>query len=108
MKLQAIVINCLILLILIPKYGSTFDKPISLKTHGENSPYILNANNFSLNARNVKALKSQGNMLWIGTSRGVIKYNKSSKDDYVIYDNQNGLLSNGIFTIILCEKINCN
>lgn len=101
MKLQAIAINCLILLILIPKYGSTFDKPISLKTHGENSPHILNANNFSLNARNVKALKSQGNMLWIGTSMGVIKYNKSSKDDYIIYDNQNGLLSNGIFNITI-------
>ena len=35
----------------------------------------------------------------MGTSMGVIKYDTSSLEDYVIYDNRNGLLSNGIFSI---------
>ena len=31
---------------------------------------------------------------------GNIKYDTLSKEDYVIYDNRNGLLSNGIFSIV--------
>jgi len=99
-----IILNFLFLFILFPGTGNSFDKTLAEKTRGENSPHILKSNNFSLNARNVKALKSQGNKLWIGTSMGVIKYNKLSTDDYVIYDNRNGLLSNGIFSIATGPK----
>ena len=90
-----------ILIALLPATGNAFEKPLTMKTQGENSPHILKSNNFSLNARNVKVLKSQGDILWMGTSMGVIKYNTSSLEDYVIYDNRNGLLSNGVFSIAI-------
>ena len=84
---------------LFPAVGSSFDKPLAEFSKGENSPHILKSDNFSLNARNVKVLKSQGDTLWMGTSMGVIKYNTTSIDDYTVYDNRNTLLSNGIFSI---------
>ena len=84
---------------LFPAVGSSFDKPLAEFSKGENSPHILKSDNFSLNARNVKVLKSQGDTLWMGTSMGVIKYDTTSIDNYTVYDNRNTLLSNGIFSI---------
>ena len=84
---------------LFPTDSAAFDKPIASKITGADSPHILKANNFSLNARNVKTLKSQGNLLWVGTSMGVIRYDTTADEDLVVYDNRSGLLSNGIFSI---------
>jgi len=84
---------------LLPAVGISFDKPLAEFSKGENSPHILKSDNFSLNARNVKVLKSQGDTLWMGTSMGVIKYDTTSIDNYTVYDNRNTLLSNGIFSI---------
>jgi len=84
---------------LFPAVGSSFDKPLAEYSKGKNSPHILKSDNFSLNARNVKVLKSQGDTLWMGTSMGVIKYDTTSIDNYTVYDNRNTLLSNGIFSI---------
>ena len=84
---------------LFPATGIPFDKPLAEYSKGENSPHILKSDNFSLNARNVKVLKSQGDTLWMGTSMGVIKYDTTSIDNYTVYDNRNTLLSNGIFSI---------
>lgn len=98
-KIISFIFYSLVLILFVPQKGNTFNKPLNLKTQGENSPHILRSNNFSLNARNIKVLKSQKNILWIGTSMGVIKYDKSSSENQVIYDNRNGLLSNGIFSI---------
>ena len=84
---------------LFPAVGISFDKPLAEYSKGENSPHILKSDNFSLNARNVKVLKSQGDTLWMGTSMGVIKYDTTSIDNYTVYDNRNTLLSNGIFSI---------
>ena len=86
---------------LFPAVGNTFSKSLAKHSKGENSPHILKSDNFSLNARNVKVLKSQGDTLWMGTSMGVIKYDTSSTENYVVYDNRNGLLSNGIFSIVI-------
>ena len=85
--------------VLFPAVGISFDKPLAEYSKGENSPHILKSDNFSLNARNVKVLKSQGDTLWMGTSMGVIKYDTTSIDNYTVYDNRNTLLSNGIFSI---------
>jgi len=84
---------------LFPAVGISFDKPLAEYSKGKNSPHILKSDNFSLNARNVKVLKSQGDTLWMGTSMGVIKYDTTSIDNYTVYDNRNTLLSNGIFSI---------
>ena len=37
----------------------------------------------------------------MGTSMGVIKYDTTSIENYVVYDNRNALLSNGIFSITI-------
>jgi len=89
---------------LFPTVGESFDKPLAEYSKGENSPHILKSDNFSLNARNVKVLKSQGDTLWMGTSMGVIKYDTTSIDNYTVYDNRNTLLSNGIFSISIDQK----
>jgi ligand-binding sensor domain-containing protein len=99
------IIYCLFLfIILFPAVVRSFEKPLAKISTGENSPHILKSDNFSLNARNVKVLKSQGNFLWMGTSMGVIKYDTTSIEKYVVYDNRNVLLSNGIFSISIDDN----
>ena len=40
----------------------------------------------------------------MGTSMGVIKYDTTSIKNYVVYDNRNALLSNGIFSITVAPN----
>jgi ligand-binding sensor domain-containing protein len=53
---------------------------------------------FRVGNKNVKSIYLEGSVLWVGTSGGVIRYDTKT-DDYKLYDNQSGLLSNGIFHI---------
>ena len=69
------------------------------QTSGESFPHILKTQTFDLNTRNIKVLTSQGKHLWMGTGRGIIHYDTHTREDYDVYDNQNHLLSNGIFAI---------
>ena len=68
-------------------------------TQEKSYSHILKLQTYTLNTRNVKIVKAQKNKLWIGTTRGAIRYDISTYDDYVIFDNKNSLLSNGIFAI---------
>ena len=51
---------------------------------------------FQVGQRNVKALLQDGDTTWIGTSGGLIEYNQKT-GGHKLYNNRNGLLSNGIF-----------
>lgn len=51
---------------------------------------------FRVGNSNVKAMLNDGDILWVGTSGGVIRYDKS-KDQHRLFDVRSGLLSNGIF-----------
>ncbi|MBF0340342.1 MAG: regulator [Magnetococcales bacterium] len=54
---------------------------------------------FRVGNRNVKAMYAQGNLVWVGTSSGVIRY-ELDKDDYKLFDVRNGsLLANGVFHV---------
>lgn len=53
---------------------------------------------FRVGNRNVKDIFVDGKTVWIGTSGGVIRYDTAS-DQYKLWDNQTGLLSNGIFHV---------
>ena len=99
-KLFLIFINIIILNLFLLTTGNSFTKPLAKYSKGEKFSHILKSDNFSLTARNVKVLSSKGNILWIGTSMGVIKYDTSTINNYKVYDNRNGLLSNGIFSIL--------
>ncbi|MEW8086921.1 MAG: two-component regulator propeller domain-containing protein [Candidatus Thiodiazotropha endolucinida] len=51
---------------------------------------------FRVGNSNVKAILNDGDTLWVGTSGGVIRYDKT-KDEHRLFDVRSGLLSNGIF-----------
>lgn len=63
-------------------------------------------NHFRVGNRNVKGMAAQGDLVWVGTSGGVIRYDLKS-DDYKLFDVSSGsLLSNGVFHVsILDEKV---
>jgi ligand-binding sensor domain-containing protein len=81
--------------------AGAFDTALSERTSGEHYPNIIKTHTFELNTRNIKVLTSQGKQLWMGTSQGVIRYDTQTAEDYEVYDNQNHLLSNGIFAIAM-------
>lgn len=53
---------------------------------------------FRIGNKNVKSMFAEGKVIWVGTSGGLIRYDLAT-DKYSLYDNRNGLLSNGIFYV---------
>jgi ligand-binding sensor domain-containing protein len=53
---------------------------------------------FRVGNKNVKRIYADGDVVWVGTSGGVVRYDTRS-DDYKLYDTQSGLLSNGVFYV---------
>ena len=53
---------------------------------------------FSVGERNVKAIYADGNIVWIGTSGGIVRYD-TRDDSFKIVDATNGLLSSGAFYV---------
>lgn len=53
---------------------------------------------FRTGNRNVKDMLVDGKLLWVATSGGLIRYDTVSTE-FRLFDNQNGLLSNGIFHV---------
>jgi ligand-binding sensor domain-containing protein len=53
---------------------------------------------FRVGNKNVKRIHADGDLVWVGTSGGLVRYD-TRRDDYKLYDTQNGLLSNGVFYV---------
>jgi ligand-binding sensor domain-containing protein len=53
---------------------------------------------FRVGNRNVKSIHTEGDVVWVGTSGGVVRYDTRTAA-YKLYDNKNGLLSNGVFWV---------
>ncbi len=51
---------------------------------------------FRVGNRNVKDILTEDNVVWVGTSGGVIRYDTKT-DEYKLFDTRAGLLSNGVF-----------
>ena len=51
---------------------------------------------FRVGERNVKAIFPDGDIIWVGTSAGVIRYD-TRNHDYRLLDSRTGLLANGVF-----------
>ena len=51
---------------------------------------------FRVGPRNVKTMLADGEIVWVGTSGGVIRYD-TNNDDYRLFDVKTGLLANGVF-----------
>jgi len=69
--------------------------PTSAPVNAASQPFT----HFRVGNRNVKSLFVDGNVLWIATSGGIIRYDMVA-DKHTVYDNKvDGILSNGIFDI---------
>jgi ligand-binding sensor domain-containing protein len=69
--------------------------------HAASHPKWQKAKSFShfrVGDRNVKAMMMDGDILWVGTSGGVVRYD-TAVDEYELLDIRSGLLANGIFHI---------
>ncbi len=53
---------------------------------------------FRVGSKNVKRIFVDGDVVWVGTSGGVVRYDLKA-DNYKLYDNRSGLLSNGVFYV---------
>jgi len=53
---------------------------------------------FRVGNKNVKRLFVDGDMVWVGTSGGAVRYDTTT-DEYKLFDTQSGLLSNGVFHV---------
>ncbi|MBL8362627.1 MAG: regulator [Rubrivivax sp.] len=53
---------------------------------------------FRVGNKNVKRIHVDGDVVWVGTSGGVVRYDTRG-DDYKLYDTKSGLLSNGVFYV---------
>ena len=53
---------------------------------------------FRVGNRNVKDILAEGDVVWVGTSGGVIRYNTRT-DEYKLFDTRAGLVSNGVFHV---------
>lgn len=56
----------------------------------------LRFSQFKVGNRNIKALLADGDIVWVGTSGGVVRYD-TRHDDHRLFDVRSGLLSNGVF-----------
>jgi ligand-binding sensor domain-containing protein len=73
---------------MIPESGSS-------AVFGADSKFI----HFEIGNRNVKSILADGNIVWIGTSGGVIRYDAAA-DKYKVFNNHiPGILSNGVFHV---------
>jgi len=72
-----------------------------INPHSMPAPATPSANKFThfrVGNKNVKSIYDDGNILWVGTSGGVIRYNKA-EDSFKLFNARSGLLSNGIFFV---------
>lgn len=53
---------------------------------------------FRIGNRNVKSMFAEQDVVWVGTSGGVIRYDTET-DDHRLFDVRNGLLANGVFHV---------
>lgn len=53
---------------------------------------------FRVGNKNVKSMFLEGNVLWVGTTGGVVRYDLKS-EEFKLLDVQSGLLSNGVFHV---------
>jgi ligand-binding sensor domain-containing protein len=88
----------LLILILLP---STPHPESTVRPAEQKSP--PNFTNFETGA-NIKSLAFEGEILWIGLSNGIIRYDTRTSEDHQIFTNRStggGLLSNGVYKIFV-------
>lgn len=65
---------------------------------GDSPPTHATFTHFRVGQSNVKRILADGDLMWVGTSGGVLRYD-TTRDDYRLFDVRSGLLSNGIFHV---------
>lgn len=87
----------------MPAHTQEWNLPASALNEESIAPYTAAVKNpkfthFRIGNRNVKSIYAEQDVVWVGTSGGVIRYNSES-DDYRLFDVRNGLLANGVFHV---------
>ena len=72
--------------------------PAQQGTGGAIADPELRSRHFRVGNKNVKSIFLDGNVAWVGTSGGVVRYD-ARDGSYKLFDVKSGLLSNGIFWI---------
>ena len=87
--------------VLSPNHPPIPNIPKAVPT-GQLTPPPANENakftHFRVGNRNVKSIYVDDDLVWVGTSGGVIRYEPAT-DDYRLFDVRNGLLANGVFHV---------
>ncbi len=78
-------------------------KQHNTKNNLTDSDDTIKFTHFRVGDRNVKSIYTEGDVVWVGTSGGVIRYNVKT-DDYRLFDVRNGLLANGVFHVSRWKK----
>lgn len=60
---------------------------------------------YAVGERNVKDIYADGDIIWVGTSGGLVRYD-TKVDGYQHYDVRNGLLANGVFHVSRVDEEN--
>lgn len=84
----------------LPPDHAALAQGVSMPVVSNSGPFAnARFTHFRVGNRNVKSMFADGDVVWIGTSGGVIRYDIKA-DQYRLFDNHTpGLLSNGIFHI---------
>lgn len=82
-----------------PTPEQTHPSPLAAKPtsqSGAERPPGVDFEHYRVGNRNVKAILSDGEVMWVGTSGGIVRYDLAT-DEHRLFDVRSGLLSNGIF-----------
>ncbi|MDH5784230.1 MAG: hypothetical protein OEZ16_01310 [Chromatiales bacterium] len=82
----------------LPSAHPSIDAPAATGTATAGADPNAAFTHFRVGNRNVKSIYADGDLMWIGTSGGVIRYDVKT-DQYKLFDNRSGLLSNGVFYV---------
>ncbi len=81
-------------LMLVKQFDLSAADPALSETHPKRAIF----QQFKMGQRNVKTILAEEEIVWIGSSSGLIKYSVN-QDDYHFFNNHNGLRANGVFSI---------
>ena len=95
----------------MPVAGALPQQPGAVPANHPAMPMELNGEaagagftHFRVGNRNVKGMLADGNIVWVGTSGGVVRYDVA-KDDFKTFDVSTGsLISNGVFHLSKLDK----
>jgi ligand-binding sensor domain-containing protein len=99
MNYSALICGSLLACCFIPVSGITL--AAEMPDNSPKSKFVR----YAVGERNVKDIFADGDIVWVGTSGGLVRYD-TKNDEYRHFDVRNGLLANGVFHVSRLDKNN--